>query len=112
MEAYIVTFSIEINENLKKVYDKVVESIKKLGTEGIWEKGSVLEINKTTFLVYSHRSRDSIRKLLEDTLEKNQSDGDVLVIEIKSSGWSCHFIGDYAAEKKIKWIKKYVSGEE
>ena len=95
-ETYLISFSIDINDNLFKQYKAVVETLKELGKDD-----SLQEFSKTTL------NRDRIRDSLTNAMKKNGSDGRVLVMDVKLSGWAGHF-HDSDGEM-VRWLKKYVS---
>lgn len=111
METYIITFSINLDKNLKEVYDSFKEYIEDLSTCGTWsENGSVLMITKTTFLASCNRSRDRIREDLTKILKNHNTDGNILIMEVKLSGWTCHLDDNRAdANSTLGWLRKYVS---
>lgn len=101
-ETYLISFSIDINDNLFKQYKAVVETLKELGKDD-----SLQEFSKTTYLLSSTLNRDRIRDSLTNAIRKNGSDGRVLVMDVKLSGWAGHF-HDSDGEM-VRWLKKYVS---
>lgn len=110
METYIITFSINLNNKLSSVYNSIKEYIESLEQCGSWsEKGNVLQVTKTSFLASCNKSCDNIRSDIEKIFKKYNTDGTVLVIEIKLSGWTIHTADDSEGDKSIRWMKKYIS---
>ena len=101
-ETYLITFSIDINDNLLKQHKAVVETLEELG-----KNGNLLQYSRITYLLNSTLNRDKIRDSLTNAMKRNGSDGRVLVIDVKLSGWAGHF-HDSDGEM-VGWLKKYVS---
>jgi predicted Zn-ribbon and HTH transcriptional regulator len=104
VETYIITFSIDICSNFKSCYDKIERAIESLGEEN---DSTFLKVTKTTFLLTSRRKKDYIRNSISSIFSQEKTNGRVLVIEVRLSGWCGYFHDDDI--KMVNWIRQNIS---
>ena len=112
METFLVTFSIDWCEDIEDVYREVCNYLNVLESTSMWRSGepSTKMISKTSFLISTSLSRNTIRDRIVSLFKSHKTDGIVFVVEVKLSGWSCS-----CPDKNddiIKWAKKYISLDE
>lgn len=106
VETYIITFSIDFCSNFKRCYDRIERVIESFGED---KDSTFLKVTKTTFLLTSRRKKDYIRDSISSIFSQEQTNGRVLVIEVRLSGWCGYFHDDDT--KMVNWIKQNISLE-
>lgn len=107
IETFIITFSIDFCDNFKSCYDKIERVIESFGEE---DDSTFLKVTRTTFLLTSRRKKDYIRNSISSIFSQEKTNGRVLVIEVRLSGWSGYFHEDDT--KMVNWIKQNISLEK